>query len=195
MLNITNNDVYLNRIPEMTGKETSTAKRMRKSRNSKKMLENCNNVTAMLQPVTKCYTELEKEKELEKELEKDVEGEYAPHEFNFFVIPSDVEEIIKFCDLYEIDKSEAKKFFEYYATQNWRKSNGQKVSRWDMLYRAWIEREPKFNKLENKQGDVNAKPKSDYQKRIEYKYDPERYERRKKELEEQFANRERNKCT
>ena len=75
MIETKGEDFYLNRIPEMTGKETGAAKRMRISRQRKednKQLE-CNNVTKQLQDVTTSYTEKEKEKELEKELDKEKE--------------------------------------------------------------------------------------------------------------------------
>ena len=79
MIETKGEDFYLNRIPEMTGKETGAAKRMRISRQRKeenKQLE-CNKVTELLQDVTTSYTEkekdieLEKDKDLDKELEKE----------------------------------------------------------------------------------------------------------------------------
>ena len=75
MIETKGEDFYLNRIPEMTGKETGAAKRMRISRQRKeenKQLE-CNKVTELLQDVTTSYTEKEKDIELEKE--KDIEKE------------------------------------------------------------------------------------------------------------------------
>lgn len=75
MIETKGEDFYLNRIPEMTGKETGAAKRMRISRQRKEDNKQlvCNNVTEQLQDVTVSYTE--KELELEKELEKDIEIE------------------------------------------------------------------------------------------------------------------------
>lgn len=72
-------EVFLNEVPELIGSETQSAERMRKSReNRKKALKNCNNVTHECNNVThecnivqNCYTE--KEKEIEKELEKEKE--------------------------------------------------------------------------------------------------------------------------
>ena len=75
MIETKGEDFYLNRIPEMTGKETGAAKRMRISRQRKeenKQLE-CNKVTELLQDVTTSYTEKEKDIELEKELDKEEE--------------------------------------------------------------------------------------------------------------------------
>ena len=75
MIETKGEDFYLNRIPEMTGKETGAAKRMRISRQRKeenKKLE-CNNVTEKLQDVTTSYTEKELDIELEKELDKEKE--------------------------------------------------------------------------------------------------------------------------
>lgn len=75
MIETKGEDFYLNRIPEMTGKETGAAKRMRISRQRKegnKKLE-CNNVTKQLQDVTTSYTEKELDIELDIELEKEID--------------------------------------------------------------------------------------------------------------------------
>ena len=77
MIETKGEDFYLNRIPEMTGKETGAAKRMRISRQRKednKQLE-CNNVTKQLQDVTTSYTEKELDIELDIELEKELDLE------------------------------------------------------------------------------------------------------------------------
>lgn len=68
-------EYFMTKVPEVIGKETATAERMRRSRERKK-LEGQENVT-LLQGVTEGYTEirdksLEKEKEIEKEIEKDL---------------------------------------------------------------------------------------------------------------------------
>ena len=61
-------ELFLSQLQELTGKETATAERMRRSRARKKSKRN--NVTPMLH---QRYTEkeIEKEKELEKELEEE----------------------------------------------------------------------------------------------------------------------------
>lgn len=70
-------DCFLPETLSMTGSETATAERMRKSRERKKLQEQekdekpalkCNNVTPLLQP---CYTEIDKEIEIDKDLEID----------------------------------------------------------------------------------------------------------------------------
>ena len=79
MIEVTNdNDYFLNRIPEMTTKETGAAKRMRICRQKKKELI-CNNVTPMLQAVTERYTEIEKESEQEQE--KDIKPKKEMKEY------------------------------------------------------------------------------------------------------------------
>lgn len=62
-------EAFLTQIPECVGSETDKAALMRKSRARKKALEvqDGNNVTAVLPPVTKCYTEKEIREE-EKEI-------------------------------------------------------------------------------------------------------------------------------
>lgn len=78
---VTENELFLTRLPECVGKETSKAELMRKKRARDKLLiESGNNVTDVLPDVTKSYTEIEKEerekkKELEREKEKEKEKE------------------------------------------------------------------------------------------------------------------------
>ncbi|MGA4517391.1 phage replisome organizer N-terminal domain-containing protein [Solibacillus silvestris] len=61
-------ELFLTRVPECVGKETSKAELMRKKRARDKAasIEDGNIVTALLPPVTNRYTEIEKEKEIEK---------------------------------------------------------------------------------------------------------------------------------
>ena len=62
---INETEFLLTEVPAMIGKETDKAELMRKkrARDKQKMIEDGNNVTAELPPVTFCYTEIEKEKE------------------------------------------------------------------------------------------------------------------------------------
>jgi predicted phage replisome organizer/uncharacterized phage protein (TIGR02220 family) len=74
---VSETELYLARLPECIGKETSKAELMRKKRAREKagFLESGNNVTEALPPVTFCYTEIEEEKEREKETEEEEEKE------------------------------------------------------------------------------------------------------------------------
>ncbi len=63
-------EYILNEVPYLIGSETDKAELMRKKRAKDKAL-NGNNVTAMLPPVTNCYTEIEKEIEIDKEIEEE----------------------------------------------------------------------------------------------------------------------------
>ena len=71
-------------VENMTGSETDAARRMRNSRANKKAKENSsgaterNNVTPTSNEVPKGYTEIEIEKELERELEREGEPETDP---------------------------------------------------------------------------------------------------------------------
>lgn len=67
------NTIYMSEVLKLTGSETATAERMRRSRNKQKVLAECNNVTNECNNVQNRYTEIEKEieKEIDKELEKD----------------------------------------------------------------------------------------------------------------------------
>ena len=71
-----NNEYILTEVPYLIGSETDKAELMRRKRERDK-LESSNNVTAQLPPVTKRYTEIDKEKEkdIEKEIEIEIERE------------------------------------------------------------------------------------------------------------------------
>ena len=74
---INETEFLLTEVPAMIGKETDKAELMRKkrARDKQKMIEDGNNVTAELPPVTFCYTEIEKEKDIDIEIEKERERE------------------------------------------------------------------------------------------------------------------------
>lgn len=76
---VNESEIFLTRMPEMIGSETNKAELMRKKRAQNRM-QNGNNVTAELPPVTFCYTEIEieKEKEIEKDIEIETEIEEKP---------------------------------------------------------------------------------------------------------------------
>lgn len=72
--------IYMAEVLKLTGSETAAASRMRKSREKKKALPGCNNVTNDCDKVQKCHTEIEKEKETDIDLdtEEEEEGALAP---------------------------------------------------------------------------------------------------------------------
>ena len=74
---INETEFLLTEVPVLIGKETDKAELMRKkrARDKQNLIENGNNVTSLLPPVTNCYTEKEKEKEIEIEIEKERERE------------------------------------------------------------------------------------------------------------------------
>lgn len=55
------------------------------------------------------------------------------------------------------DANFAQPFFDYYASQGWRKANGQKITRLDTMIRAWMEREREIQleKLTKKEKELN----------------------------------------
>lgn len=74
---INETEFLLTEVPAMIGKETDKAELMRKkrARDKQKMIEDGNNVTAELPPVTFCYTEIEKEKDIDIDIEIEKERE------------------------------------------------------------------------------------------------------------------------
>lgn len=65
-------EYILTEVPYLIGSETDKAELMRKKR-ERERLQSSNNVTAVLPPVTNCYTEIEIDKDIDKE--KDIEIE------------------------------------------------------------------------------------------------------------------------
>lgn len=65
-------EYILTEVPYLIGSETDKAELMRKKR-ERERLQSSNNVTAVLPPVTNCYTEIEIDKDID--IEKDIELE------------------------------------------------------------------------------------------------------------------------
>ncbi len=142
MIETKGEDFYLNRIPEMTGKETGAAKRMRVSRQRKKQLE-CNDVTPKLHRVAQSYTEKELEKEIELDTEKDI---YIKH-FQLTLTNKEYEKLIN-----DFDKNSIDEMIE--QIQTYSKSYLKKYSSFNRLIRSWL-------KNSNKKNNSNTIPKSD----------------------------------
>jgi predicted phage replisome organizer len=67
-------EYILTEVPYLIGSETDKAELMRKKR-ERERLQSSNNVTAVLPPVTNCYTEIEIDKDIDIDIEKDIELE------------------------------------------------------------------------------------------------------------------------
>ena len=63
--------IYMTEVLKLTGSETASAERKRKSRRMQKLLSECDNVTNESDIIQKSHTEIELE--LEKELDKDID--------------------------------------------------------------------------------------------------------------------------
>lgn len=81
---INETEFLLTEVPAMIGKETDKAEIMRRKRAREKLesIENGNNVTSLLPPVTFCSTEIEieKEKDIDIEIEKEREKEITNYQ-------------------------------------------------------------------------------------------------------------------
>lgn len=71
---VTENELFLTRMPEMIGSETDKAELMRRKR-AQNRVQSGNNVTGTLPGVTLCYTEIEIEKEKDKEIDTERDRE------------------------------------------------------------------------------------------------------------------------
>lgn len=57
--------------------------------------------------------------------------------------PPTYEEVISYCYTHNL-RIDTRTFFEYYESQGWCKSKGQKVKDWKACARAWASREPNY---------------------------------------------------
>lgn len=114
--------IYMAEVLKLTGSETAGAERKRKSREKKKALPKCDNVTNECDILGQCHTEIEKELKKEKELEADVvTGVDTPDDNdgdtnkdtlnelqafrydNVFLSDNQVEELLKIMDIKVFD--------------------------------------------------------------------------------------------
>ena len=109
--------------------ETDKAEYMRQLREKKvlKIKENSNNVTTMLQNVTKCYTDIDiyKDKNINKENIKRKK-----------FIPPTIEEVNLYIKEKQL-KVDGQKFFEYFTEGGWKDSKGNQVKNWKQKLLTW----------------------------------------------------------
>ena len=87
-------EIYLNQIDEMIGSETESAKRVRRHRAKKEMLQSNNIPLQCNNDVIKSNTELEKELEIDKEIEIDKETEEEQEEADKIILSKKLKEKI-----------------------------------------------------------------------------------------------------
>lgn len=117
-------ELYLTRLPECVGKETSKAELMRKKRERDK-IETSNIVTTLLPNVTECYTEKEKEKEKEQEKRE---------KRKTFIAPT-VEEVKAYC-IERKNNVDAEQFVDYYSAKGWIVGKSP-MKDWKASVRTW----------------------------------------------------------
>ena len=116
--------IYMNETQKLIGSETATAERVRKHRESQRLLQ-CNT------DVTKCNTEIDIEKE--KELNKEKENSKGKRKrFS----PPSLEEVAAYC-AERGNKVCAKTFYDYFTESNWYDSKGKKVQNWKQKVITW----------------------------------------------------------
>ena len=116
--------IYMSEVNRLIGSETSVAERVRKHRENQKLLQ-CNT------DETKCNTEIEKEKDLDKELKTDKEIKPKKR----FVKPT-LEEVQAYCKERN-NNVDAKAFFDYYDTGDWKDAKGKPVRNWKQKVITW----------------------------------------------------------
>lgn len=117
--------IYMAEVLKLTGSETAAAERMRRSRKSQKLLNECNNVQ-------KCYTEIDIE--LEKELEKELDNKSDKPTRTRFIKPS-LEEVQAYCNERQ-NNVDAQRFIDYYESNGW-KVGKNPMKDWKAAVRTW----------------------------------------------------------
>ena len=145
--------IYMSEVLRITGSETASAERKRKSRANQKFLAECDNVT-------KCHTEIEIEKEIELDKEKDKDiiksdkptPEPKPKSKPKIFVPPTVDEIKAYCK-HRKNNVDAQKFFDYYDAADWYDSKGVKMKSWKQKVITW----ETHNNNQQKGGGANEK--------------------------------------
>ena len=115
------------------GSESASAERVRNYREKQKSLQ-CNaDVTEM-----KRIGNGEIEKEIEKEIDKDNGAKRTKF------TPPTLDEVRAYCKERN-NQVDPERFIDYYASQNWKKANGQKVQNWQACIRQWEKDRPAVN--------------------------------------------------
>lgn len=116
--------IYMNETQKLIGSETATAERVRKHRESQRLLQ-CNT------DVTKCNTEID----IEKEQELNKEKENSKGKRKRFSPPT-LDEVTAYC-AERGNKVCAKTFYDYFKESNWYDSKGKKVQNWKQKVITW----------------------------------------------------------
>ncbi len=145
--------IYMSEVLKLTGSETATAERMRRSRNRQKLLPECNNVTNECNNEQNCYIEIEKELEIEKEKEIEVNSESDKPKRTRFVPPT-LEEVQAYCKERN-NNVDAEHFINYYTSNGWQVGRN-KMKDWKAAIRTWEKNGYSKPKEEPKQSE-NAK--------------------------------------
>lgn len=123
--------IYMAEVLRLTGSETATAARMRKSREKKKALPECNNVTAKCNIVQKSDIEIE----LEKEIEKDKDNNIGDKPKRTRFIPPTREEVQAYC-LGRNNNVDVERFIDHYTSNGWMVGKN-KMKDWKAAVRTW----------------------------------------------------------
>ena len=119
-----NNEYLLHEAVKSVGSETDVAERVRKHREKKTKLLQCN------EPETICYTEIEKD--IDKEKDKSI-----------FKKPT-LEELTEYLTQLQIKDFTANKFFDYYESKGWLVGR-HKMKDWKAAVRTWKNNTKKEN--------------------------------------------------
>lgn len=143
--------IYMAEVNRLIGSETSVAERVRKHRENQKLLQ-CNT------DETKCNTEIEIEKDIDKELDKDTDTERKRYQRRF--VKPTLEEVQAYCKERN-NNVDAKAFFDYYDTGDWKDAKGKPVKNWKQKVITW------------ERSDNNGRANTRTQHTVEYGYPDE----------------------
>lgn len=131
---------FMSKAPELTGSETSSAKRVREHRERLKALQ-CNTGVTEVKQI--CNTEIEIEKEIDIEInkrERDKEKRAKRERFT----PPTLEELKAYAAEKGYKTFNAERFLGYYEANGWRVGKNPMKS-WRAAVANWVAREKEFN--------------------------------------------------
>lgn len=144
--------IYMEEVQRMIGSavDNDVANRQRRCRERKKQ-QALLGVTGALQNVTDVVTKDNESKSIEIEIDKEIDKEDIKPQKRF--VPPTLDEVKVYCQE-RGNNVDAKAFFDYYDTGNWKDAKGKPVRNWKQKVITW------------ERGDNGGKPK--YQRTTDY---------------------------
>ncbi|MHB1688241.1 MAG: hypothetical protein ACYCVH_12820 [Ignavibacteriaceae bacterium] len=82
---------------------------------------------------------------------------------------------------------DAENFWGHYDSLGWENARGQPIKTWTSLVTKWMNNSKQFNITKENNGSYKSESKTDFNSRLNYRFDPVKAARRYAELKQQFG--------